>query len=62
MTDHFGDLHKMVPERIGLSQRDFDALVERLAKPGRYCPRVAKVLSTPAPWDEGCDKTSTPAN
>ena len=20
------------------------------------------VLSTPAPWDEGCDKTSTPAD
>jgi DNA-binding ferritin-like protein len=60
MTDHFGDLHKMVPERIELSQRDFDALVERLDQPGQYDPRVAKVLSTPAPWDEGCDKTSTP--
>ena len=39
---------------------DFDALQRRLDKPGRYCPRVAKVLSTPAPWDDDCDKTSTP--
>jgi DNA-binding ferritin-like protein len=60
MTDHFGELHKMVPERIELTQRDFDALVERLNQPGQYCPRVAKVLSTPAPWDDLCDKTSTP--
>ena len=50
----------MVPERIELTQRDFDALVERLNQPGQYCPRVAKVLSTPAPWDDPCDKTSTP--
>lgn len=53
MTDHFGGLHKMVPA-------DFYALLRRLSKPGRYCPRVAKVLSTPAPWDDDCDKTSTP--
>jgi hypothetical protein len=24
--------------------------------------KVAKVLSTPAPWDDTCDKTSTPEN
>jgi DNA-binding ferritin-like protein len=59
MTDHFEELHKMVPERIELTQRDFDALVERLNQPGQYCPRVAKVLSTPAPWDDHCNKTST---
>ena len=39
---------------------DFDALVLRIARPGQYCPRVAKVLSTPAHWDTGCDKASTP--
>jgi len=38
----------------------FDRLQQRLQRPGRYCPRVAKVLSTTAPWDTGCDKTSTP--
>jgi hypothetical protein len=53
MTDHFVQLHKMV-------HADFDALLRRITRPGRYCPRVAKVLCTPAPWDEGCDKTSTP--
>ena len=49
MTDHFVRLHKMVPAA-------FDALLRRVTRPGRYCPRVAKVLSTPAPWD----KASTP--
>jgi hypothetical protein len=55
MTDHFVELHKMV-------SADFDALLRRLQRPSRYCPRVAKVLSTPAPWDAQRDKTSTPAN
>jgi hypothetical protein len=40
----------------------FDRLLHRLSEPGRYCPRVAKVLSTPSPWDAECDKTSTPAD
>ena len=40
----------------------FDRLQQRLQRPGQRCPRVAKVLSTPAPWDAGCDKTSTPDN
>jgi hypothetical protein len=31
----------------------FDALLRRAIRSGRYCPRVARVLSTPAPWDEG---------
>lgn len=55
MSDHFGELHKMVPG-------DFDALLRRLSEPGRYDPRVAKVLSTTPPWDRDCDKTSTPVN
>lgn len=41
---------------------DFDALLQRLSRPGRYCPRVAKVLSTPAPWDAKCDETCTIKN
>jgi hypothetical protein len=52
MTDHFVEVTKMVPA-------DFHALLRRLQRLGRYCPRVAKVLSTPAPWDAQCDKTST---
>jgi hypothetical protein len=55
MADHFGEMHKMTPA-------DFDALAKRLQQPGRYDPKVAKVLSTPAPWDTKCDKTSTPDN
>ena len=62
MTDHFPGITKMVPERIVLSADAFEALQRRLDEPGRYDPRVAKVLSTPAPWDEGCDKTSTSAD
>lgn len=46
MTNHFGEPHKMVPVA-------FDALLRRATRPGRYCPRVARVLSTPAPWDGG---------
>jgi hypothetical protein len=37
---------------------DFDSLAKRLQQSGRYDPKVAKVLSTPAPWERGCDKTS----
>jgi hypothetical protein len=37
-----------------LSPAAFDALLRRITRPGRYCPRVAKVLSTTAPWDAGC--------
>lgn len=43
-----------------LSPAAFDALLHRITRPGRYCPKVAKVLSTLAPWDAPCDKTSTP--
>jgi hypothetical protein len=48
MTDHI------------LTATAFDRLLQRIQRPGQYCPRVAKVLSTPAPWDAECDKTSTP--
>jgi hypothetical protein len=47
---------------VVLPQDDFDALQRRLAEPSQYDPRAAKVLSTPAPWDEPCDKTSTSAD
>jgi len=55
MADHFGEMHKM-------AAANFDALAKRLQRPGRYDLKVAKVLSTPAPWNDDCDKTSTPAN
>ena len=28
----------------------------------RLCIRARALLSTPAPWDDTCDKTSTPEN
>lgn len=46
MDDHFGGVHKMVPAA------NFDVLQRRLSKPGQYDPRVAKVMSTPAPWEQ----------
>ena len=52
MIDHFRGAQKMAPS-------DFDALMRRLQQPGRFDPRVAKVLATPAPWERSCDKTST---
>lgn len=58
MTDHFLDLTQMVPERIVLSPEGFAALQRRLAKAGGYDPRVAKVLSTPAPWERHADDHS----
>jgi hypothetical protein len=60
MTDHFSLLHEEYAERM--TAQAFDDLVRRITRPGRYCPKVAKVLSTPAPWDNTCDKTSTPEN
>ena len=51
MTDHFGDLHKMVPERIELSQRDF--AIDRWAEPAQR----RKILSMLCEdWlTDGCD-------
>ena len=40
------------PERIVLSQRDYDALVERLNEPPQYDEKIARVLQRKAPWDE----------
>jgi hypothetical protein len=40
------------PEKIILSQRDFDALVERLNEPAQYNENFAKLLQRKAPWDE----------
>ena len=40
------------PERIVLSQRDYDALVERLNEPPQYNEKIARVLQRKAPWDE----------
>jgi hypothetical protein len=39
------------PERIVLSQTDFDALVERLNEPPQYDEKIAKLLQKKAPWD-----------
>ena len=60
LIDENGELAK--PYRIELPAKNFDALQQRLAQPGQYDAKVAKVLSTPAPWENGCDKTSTPAD
>jgi hypothetical protein len=35
-----------------ISPAAFDAVLRRITRPGRYCPRVTKVLSTPALWDD----------
>jgi uncharacterized protein (DUF1778 family) len=35
-----------------LSPENFDRLLKRLQRPGKYDPAVARVLSKPAPWDE----------
>ena len=40
------------PEKIILSQRDFDALVEAINKPPQYNENLAKLLNRKAPWDE----------
>jgi hypothetical protein len=40
------------PERIVLSQRDYDALVERLNEPPQYDEKIARVLQRKAPWDD----------
>ena len=43
------------PEKIVLSQRDFDALVERLNEPPQYDEKIAKLLQKKAPWEETND-------
>jgi hypothetical protein len=49
LIDENGEL--AAPYRVELPADDFDALQRRLAEPGQYDPRVARVLSTSAPWD-----------
>ena len=49
-----------IPLVTWLSPEDFDALVTRLDQPAAFCPRIARVLLRQAPWDNDCDKTSTP--
>ena len=40
------------PERIVLSQRDYDTLVERLNEPPQYNEKIARVLQRKAPWED----------
>ena len=42
------------PEKIILSQRDYDALVDRLNEPPdpKAIERLTEILRKPAPWDE----------
>lgn len=56
LIDENGELARPYrSEPIVLSPEGFDALQRRLAKAGGYDPRVAKVLSTPAPWERHAD-------
>lgn len=53
LIDENGELAEPYrPERIEVSAEGFAALQRRLAQAGGYDPRVAKVLSTPAPWEK----------
>jgi len=48
-------------ERVVLSAKSFDALLERLKRAGGFDPKVARVLTTPSPWDEDmCPNCVTP--
>jgi hypothetical protein len=39
------------PEKIILSQKDFDTLVDRLNEPPQFDESIAKILTRKAPWD-----------
>ncbi len=43
--------HRSEGELVVLPAEAFDALASRLEQPGRYDPRVARVLSRKAPWE-----------
>lgn len=45
------DPHRSEGEIVVLTAEAFDALASRLEQPGRYDPRVARVLSRKAPWE-----------
>jgi hypothetical protein len=40
------------PEKIYLSQEDYDALVERLNEKPKYNENIARVLRRIPPWEE----------
>lgn len=40
------------PEKIILSQEDFDALEKKLNEPPQYNENLAKLLKRKAPWDD----------
>jgi len=40
------------PERIVLSEEDFDALVEKLNEPPQYNEKIARVLQRKTLWEE----------
>ena len=40
------------PEKIILSQEDYDALVDKLNEPPQFNENIAKVLQRKAPWDD----------
>jgi len=41
--------------KMYLSAKDYDCLMERLDKPGKYDERLANILKRKAPWDENDD-------
>jgi len=43
--------HRPEGELVVLPAEAFDALASRLEQPGRFDPRVARVLSRKAPWE-----------
>jgi len=45
------DPHRSEGALVVLPAEAFDALASRLEQPGRYDPRVARVLSRKAPWE-----------
>lgn len=52
LQSHTGtDPHRSEGELVALPAEAFDALASRLEQPGRYDPRVARVLSRKAPWE-----------
>ena len=43
------------PERIVLSERDYDALQKRLSEPPKYNERLAEILRRTPPWERTDD-------
>ena len=68
--DHMNYVHKFEefwgkgsypPERIVLSQQDYDALVERINAPPdpEVQESIRKILNRKAPWDEDYEQPTT---